>query len=127
MIFSAIRPVRNGSKIERELVEFSAPLLNRIKDEIYNNIKPDLALNLGDLIEDFNDHDIDITNLKFIWNKFQKINVSFYSCIGNHDLRTVSSRTEVEQIMGYEHSTFSFDIAGIHIVFLGTLNMTNSK
>jgi hypothetical protein len=32
----------------------------------------------------------------------------------------MSSRTEVENIMGYNHSTFSFDIVGIHIVMLGT-------
>lgn len=30
------------------------------------------------------------------------------------------SRKEVEQIMEYEHSTFSFDINKMHIVILGT-------
>ena len=95
-------------------------MLEKITDEINNNIKPDLALNLGDLVEDFNDHDKDIINLNYIWDKFQKINVPFYSCIGNHDLRSMSSREEVEQIMEYNHSTFSFDVAGMHIVILGT-------
>ena len=114
------KPVNNGSIIERKLVEYAEPLLDKITNEINNNIRPDLALNLGDLIEDFNDHDKDIENLNYIWDKFKKINVPFYSCIGNHDLRSMSSSKEVEQIMGYNHSTFSFDIVDMHIVILGT-------
>lgn len=35
-------------------------------------------------------------------------------------MRSMISREEVEQIIGYEHSTFSFDINGMHIVILGT-------
>lgn len=114
------KPVNNGSVIDRKLMEYAELLLKKLTDKINNEIKPDLVINLGDLIEDFNDHDIDIINLKYIWNKFKDINVPFCSCIGNHDLRTMESRSEVEQIMGYEHSTFSFDLNGLHIVILGT-------
>ena len=114
------RPVNNGSIIERKLMEFAEPLLQKLTDKINNEIKPDLIINLGDLVEDFNDHDKDIINLNYIWNKFKNIEGKFYSCIGNHDLRSMSSRGEVEQIMGYEHSTFSFDIDKLHIVILGT-------
>lgn len=114
------KPINNGSKIERKLMEYAEPLLEKIIYEINENIKPMLVLNLGDLVEDFNDHDKDIINLKYIWEKFQKINVPFYSCIGNHDLRSMESRSEVEEIMGYNHSTFSFNIEGIHVVILGT-------
>lgn len=113
-------PVNNGSIIERKLMQHAIPLLNQLIDEINNKIKPDLVLNLGDLVEDFNDHDKDIENLNYIWKEFQKIDFPFYSCIGNHDLRSMLSRREVEEIMGYEHSTFSFNIAGIHIIILGT-------
>lgn len=113
-------PVNNGSRIDRKLIQYAEPLLDRITDEINNNIKPDLVLNLGDLVEDFNDHDKDIINLKYIWNKFKEINPKFYSCIGNHDLRSMSSRTDVEEIMGYKHSTFSFDTCDLHVVILGT-------
>lgn len=95
-------------------------MLQKLIEKINNEIKPELVLNLGDLVEDFNDHDKDIINLNYIWNKFKNIKGKFYSCIGNHDLRSMSSRNEVEQIMGYEHSTFSFDIEGMHIVILGT-------
>ncbi len=114
------KPINNGSKIERKLVQYAEPLLDKLIYEINNNIKPDLVLNLGDSIEDFNDHDKDIENLNYIWNKFKQIKSTFYSCIGNHDLRSMSSRKEVEQIMNYNHSTFSFNIKGLHIVMLGT-------
>lgn len=113
-------PINNGSIIERKLIEYSEPILEKLTNEINNNIKPDLVLNLGDSVEDFNDHDKDIQNLNYIWEKFKKINAPFFSLIGNHDLRSMSSRKEVEKIMGYEHSTFSFDMFGIHFVLLGT-------
>lgn len=124
VIFSDIhyapeRPVNNGSKIDRKLMEYAIPLLEQLIDKINNDIKPDVAINLGDLVEDFNDHDKDIVNLNFMWNTLKNISVPFYSLAGNHDLRSMSSRTEVEQIMGYEHSTFSVDMLGYHFVFLG--------
>lgn len=109
-------PINSGSK----LIKFALPILEKIIDKINNEIKPDVVVNLGDLIEDFNDHDKDIESLKFVWNEFSKINTRFYSVIGNHDLRSMNSIKEVEQIMGYEHSTFSKDINGYHLIFLGT-------
>lgn len=114
------RPIHNGSVIDRKLTEYAEILLQKLVDEMNHEIKPDFIINLGDLIEDFNDHDRDIENLNYIWNKMKKINGRFYSCIGNHDLRSMSSRHEVEEIMGYEHSTFSFDSNGMHIIILGT-------
>lgn len=113
-------PVNNGSKIERKLIQFAEPILAKLINEINNNIKPDLVINLGDLVEDFNDHDKDIVNLKYIWSRFKEIKPKFYSCVGNHDLRSMSSRTEVENIFGYNHSTFSFDHGGLHVLVLGT-------
>lgn len=114
------KPINNGSRIERKLMEYSEPILDKLTYQINNVIKPDLVLNLGDLVEDFNDHDKDIVNLNYIWQKFKKIDVPFYSCIGNHDLRSMTSRNEVERIMEYDHSTFSFDISGMHVIILGT-------
>lgn len=114
------KPINNGSIIERKLMEYAQPLLQKLIYKINSEIKPDLIINLGDLVEDFNDHDKDIVNLTYVWNEFKNIEGPFYSCIGNHDLRSMSSRKEVEKIMGYEHSTFSVDINGIHLVILGT-------
>lgn len=130
VIFSDIhyapeKPVNNGSVIDRKLTECALPIIEKLINKINNEIKPDVAINLGDLVEDFNDHDKDIINLNFIWNMLKDIEVPFYSLAGNHDLRSMSSRTEVEQIMEYEHSTFSVDMLGYHFVFLG-LNVNES-
>lgn len=130
VIFSDIhyapeKPVNNGSIIDRKLMHQAVPLLEELIEKINNEIKPDIVINLGDLVEDFNDHDKDIINLNFIWDILKKIKPKFYSLAGNHDLRSMSSRKEVEQVMGYEHSTFSMDLSGYHFVFLGLDVNTN--
>lgn len=112
-------PINNGSIIDRKLIQYSVPLINKITHEINNNIKPDIVINLGDLVEDFFNHDMDIINITYIWNLLKKIKPPFYSVAGNHDLRSMDSRTEVEEIMKYNHSTFSIDFNGYHFVFLG--------
>ncbi len=103
----------------RKLTEYAIPLLYKLANKINNEFKPDLCINLGDLIEDTANHDKDIENLKYIWNEFKIIKVPFYSVAGNHDLRMMESRKEVEKIMGYEHSTFSFNTNGYHFIILG--------
>lgn len=118
--YSPELPTNHGARIGRKLIQYSLPVLEEIINEINYVIKPDIVLNLGDLIEDCNNHDKDIENLNYIWSKLKRINAPFYSAIGNHDLRSMSSRREVEGIMGYDHSTYSIDICGIHLVFLGT-------
>lgn len=116
-------PINNGSIIDRKLTQYSIPILKKLIDTINHSIKPDVAVNLGDLIEDFKDHDKDIVNLNYIWNILKQIETPFYSTIGNHDLRSMQSRKEVEQIMGYQNSTFSVDIKGYHLIFLSlTIN-----
>ena len=53
-------PVNNGSNIERKLIQYSIPLINKLIQNINYSLKPDIVVNLGDLIEDFNNHDIDV-------------------------------------------------------------------
>lgn len=124
IIFSDIhyaleRPVNNGSDIDRKLTQYAVPLVNKLVDRI-NEIKPDLVVNLGDLIEDSGDRKKDLVDLQFVWSLLKNIKVPFYSLIGNHDLRAMSSRKEVEQIMGYDNAVFSVDIKGYHFVFLSS-------
>lgn len=108
------KPINN-----RKLTEYAIPILYKLADKINNEFKPDICINLGDLIEDTANHDKDIENLKYIWKQFNIIKVPFYSVAGNHDLRMMNSRKEVEEIMGYEHSTFSFNHKGYHFILLG--------
>lgn len=110
---------KHNEQYNRKLTKLSIPLLEQLKEEINNNIKPDICIYLGDLIEDTNNHNQDIANLKYICNELKKIQVPFYAIPGNHDLCSMNSREEVEDIMGYGHSTFSINIKGYHLVFLG--------
>ena len=117
--YAPVKPVNNGSRLGRKLTHLALPLLEKMT-EVINKQKPDVALFCGDYVEDFNDHDEDIKNMTFIWNKMKDIKVPFFGCVGNHDLRSMSSRTEIEKVLGYAHSTFSFDLKGYHFVMLGT-------
>ena len=119
LVFSDIHYAsKKPIKSDKKLTHYALPVLEKMIAKI-NEIKPDAAINLGDLIEDSNNKEQDITDLKIVWNTLKKINRPFYSLNGNHDLRTMDSREEVEKIMGYESATFSVDINGYHFVFLG--------
>lgn len=118
VVFSDLHYAPN---IENKPIKFSLPILKLIINKINHEIKPDVVINLGDLIEDFNNHDKDIESLNFVWNEFSKISTQFYSVIGNHDLRSMNSIKEVEKIMGYNNSTFFKDINGYHLIFLGAV------
>lgn len=119
-------PVNNGSEIGRKLIEKSLPIFESLVYKIKNEIKPDIVFNLGDVIEDFNDKEKDKQNYRFILNKLKQLNCPFYSATGNHDLRSMDSREELEELMGYEHSTFSLDFNGYHFIVLG-LELNNNQ
>lgn len=124
VIFSDIhyldkRPEKLNFRLNRKLTQYSVEIVDKLINKI-NKDKPDLSICMGDLIEDTFNHDKDITNYTYIWNKLKNIQVPFYSVIGNHDLRTMNSRKELEKIMGYENATFSFNLKGYHFVILTT-------
>ena len=120
VIFSDIHYLdeQHNEQYNRKLTKFAIPLFEKLNYEINNNIKPDLCIYLGDFIEDTNDHDQDIKNFKTIYNKFKNIKVPFYAVPGNHDLRSMTSRDEIEKIIG-RYSTFSINVKGYHLIFLG--------
>lgn len=120
VIFSDIHYLdeNHNEQYNRKLTKLAIPLFEKLNDEINNHIKPDLCVYLGDFIEDTNNHDQDIKNFKTIYNKFKSIKVPFYSVLGNHDLRSMASRDEMEKIVG-RYSTFSINVKGYHLVFLG--------
>ena len=125
IIFSDIhyidkRPEKIDYNFNRKLTQYSIPILEKLIDKINNFYKPDIIINLGDLIEDTLSKERDIENLKYIWNKLKSIKYPFYSVIGNHDLRSMDSIKEVTEIMAYKHSTFSININDYHFVILST-------
>ncbi len=113
------RPEKVDFNLSRKLTQYSIEVINKLIDKI-NTDKPDISICLGDLIEDTFDHDKDIVNFTYIWGKLKNIQIPFYSVIGNHDLRTMNSRQELEKIMEYENATFSFDLKGYHFIILTT-------
>ena len=124
IIFSDIhyldkRPEKLDFNLGRKLTQYSVEVIDKLINKI-NEDKPDVSICLGDLIEDTFNHDIDIINYTYIWNKLKNIQVPFYSVMGNHDLRTMNSRKELEEIMGYKNATFSFDLKGYHFIILTT-------
>lgn len=124
IIFSDIhyldkRPKVLDAYLSRKLTQFSIPIVDALIENI-NEYKPDVCICLGDLIEDTFHHDKDILNFICIWDKLKKLNVPFYSVLGNHDLRMMNSRNELEKIMGIKNATFSFDLNGYHFVILTT-------
>ncbi len=124
IIFSDIhyldeRPNKLDFNLNRKLTQYSLEIIDKLVHKI-NLDKPDISICLGDLIEDTVNHNKDIINFTYIWNKLKDIKVPFYSVIGNHDLRTMNSRKELEEIMGYNNATFSFDLNGYHFIILTT-------
>ena len=113
------RPNKLDFNLSRKLTQYSLEIIEKLIN-IINKRKPDISICLGDLIEDTFNHDKDIINYTYIWNILKKINIPFYSVIGNHDLRTMNSRKEIEEIMGYKNATFSFDLNGYHFIILTT-------
>lgn len=120
VVFSDVHYMDRDYHGTRKLTEYCIPVLDELIDRINNEIKPDVCICLGDIIQDTLSHDDDIKNMKFIWKKLSEIKVPFYTCIGNHDLKMMKSRKEVEAVLGYDNASFSVDIDGYHLVLLST-------
>lgn len=102
----------------RKLTMYSEIMVKKLIDKINNEIKPDIVINLGDLIEDRNNTKKDKENLKYIWNILKEINFPFYTLLGNHDLKMMKSKKEVESILGYRNATFSINLKDYHFIYL---------
>lgn len=109
----------------RKLTHYAEGILSKLIYSVNNEIKPDFVVNLGDLIEDVNNSEDDIKNYKYIYDKLNNFLCPVFSVTGNHDLKTIDSRSTLEKIMGYHHSAYSFDYNNFHFVFLG-LDVNNN-
>ncbi len=104
---------------EKKLVQYAIPLLDRLIDKVNNDSSADVCVNLGDLIQDTQDKQLDIECLQFLFDKIKDMRCPCYSVLGNHDLKMMDCVGDVESIMGYK-STYSVDVGGYHLVFLTT-------
>lgn len=87
--------------VQRKLSNLSEKLLQEYINQMNNVVKPDFVVNLGDIIEDISDKNIDITNYKNGIKMLQKLSMPIYHVIGNHDLRTLTEQ-DIENILGYD-------------------------
>ncbi|MDR0462046.1 MAG: metallophosphoesterase [Christensenellaceae bacterium] len=103
--------------VNRKLYELAIPLATKITN-IINSMKPDMVVNLGDMIEDTGSTGKDIKNIKTIWKVFKKIGSPFYYTVGNHDVKTLAC-ADFAKAIGYKNLTYSVNLDGYHFVFLG--------
>ena len=101
-----------------KLVQYAEPMLEELIKKA-NFYDVDFVVNMGDIIQDRNDKEKDIESLEYIYDRLKEFNRPCYSVLGNHDMKMMDSKKEVEDILGYE-TTYSFDRDGFHFVFLTT-------
>lgn len=121
-IFSDIHYMKEKPNwsFNQKLIEYAEELVLKMVDKVNNEIKPDICIHLGDMIQASSDKETDIQNIKYIWDKLKNFSVPFYTLIGNHELKNMQNNKGVLEIIGYNSATFSFDINGYHLLFLGT-------
>ena len=112
-------------KTNRKLTKLAIPVIEELIYEINQKIKPDICVNLGDLIEDTEDYKQDIMNYDFAYTKLKEIKCPLYFVVGNHDLRSLNNENELLEILNYDNLTFSIDVNNYHLVFLG-LNINSN-
>ncbi len=105
---------------KRKLVEYAEQATNKMVYEINNEIKPDIAINLGDIIQATGDWEKDKMNILHILDILREIKCPYYTLMGNHELKSVENNRELLKIFNYESATFSIDYDDYHLLFIGT-------
>ena len=85
--------------------------------ETFNHEKPSFCINLGDLIDNDQTLDDEISNLKAVEREYAKFNGERHYVLGNHDLAGFSK----EQFFGIcltKGRYYSFDCVGFHFIIL---------
>lgn len=114
--------------VNRKLVEYAEELTIKLVDKINNDIKPDIVINLGDMIQASGNIKDDKKNIMYICKLLNKIEKPYYTLIGNHELKSVESNKEILDLINYKTATYSLDIDEYHLIFIGTdINNEDNK
>ncbi len=131
MQFAIINDIHNGPAgsgmhqgVQRKLTTQAEPLMSQFVREMNDRVKPAFVVNLGDLIEDVNDHDIDLDYLRRTHGILAQLAAPLHTLIGNHDVRTLTE-DEISAVIGQKSLHYSFDHDGLHFVMLSFV-MTGS-
>lgn len=106
--------------IDRKLVEYADELTIKLVDIINNEINPNVVINLGDMIQSSQNKEDDKKNIIHICTLLNKIKKPYYTLIGNHELKSVSSNNEILELLNYQSATYSLNINEYHLLFIGT-------
>lgn len=104
----------------RKLMQYAEPLLDKLIEQVNETVRPDFVMNLGDLVQDYGNYEEDVAAMGSFWRKFSGFSAPVFTCVGNHDLRATKKRAAVAAALGYKKTTWSVDVAGLHLVVLGT-------
>ncbi len=102
----------------KKLTQYAPSMLEQLIEKVNGEYKPDAVINLGDSIQDGNDHDADIISLKKVAEKVKEFECPYYMVLGNHDMKMFDSKREAEEIFGFDRFTYSVDLCGYHLVFM---------
>lgn len=101
-----------------KLTQYAMPMLSELVDKVNNNIRPHAVVNLGDSIQDANDHDVDVCALSEVAEQVKALQVPYHMVLGNHDFKMFDSFDEHKEIFGFDSFNYSVDVDGYHLVFM---------
>ncbi|MBR6794327.1 MAG: metallophosphoesterase [Clostridia bacterium] len=102
----------------KKLTQYAPSMLEQLVEKVNHEYKPDAVLNLGDSIQDANDHDADVISLKKVAEKVKEFACPYYMVLGNHDLKMFDSHREAAEIFGVEGFNFTVELGGYRLVFV---------
>lgn len=124
MKFSIINDIHNGPPtsgyhkgIQRKLTFKAAELVRAYVAEMNEKEHPEFVVNLGDLIEDVNDRDVDIRYFRETVDLLNPLTMPVHTLIGNHDVRTLTDQ-DMRTILNYKNLYYSFDHGDFHFIAL---------
>lgn len=104
-----------GTKLRR-IFRDTDLLLERFVDEMNNQVKPDLVVQLGDLIED-TDLNTDRKSLERVGQYFRALNAPVVHVLGNHDRRDLSP-DDFKEVLGSDCFATTITLGGVDLCFL---------
>ncbi len=101
----------------QKLVQYALPIMDKIELLLKDDKSIDFAVNLGDLIQDAENKNMDIRALSYIKTRLDKFRCPCYTIFGNHDLKMLDTIEEAEELLETK-AVYSFDMNGYHFVFI---------
>lgn len=101
-----------------KLTQYAKPFLDDLVNLANEEYHPDAVVNLGDSIQDANDHDRDVITLRQVANMVDAFHAPYYMVLGNHDIKMFDSFEEHKELFGFDSFNYSVDVDGYHLVFM---------